>query len=64
MPYPIILGGDPHADEHPLVAVAYQRWSQLPRLTVLAEMAILFHLAVQIDRVVALDRIRPAKKEG
>lgn len=55
----------PHAEEHPLVKIAYKRWSQLPRLTVLAEMAILFHLAVQIDDVVALDRIRrAAKAEG
>lgn len=55
----------PHTEDHPLVPAAYKRWSQLPRLTVLTEMAMLFHLAVQIDDVVALDRIRrAAKKEG
>jgi hypothetical protein len=42
--------------EHPLVATAYRRWRTLPRDVVLSEMAVLFHLAVKIDDVAALDR--------
>jgi hypothetical protein len=43
--------------EHPLVPIAYKRWRDLPREAVLAEMAILFHLAVKIEDVIALDRM-------
>lgn len=41
---------------HPLLAIAYKRWSKLPREIVLAEISALFHLAVQIKDVVALDK--------
>jgi hypothetical protein len=42
--------------DHPLVAVAYSRWRDMPWKDVLQEMAMLFHLAVQIEDVRALDR--------
>ena len=40
--------------EHPLVQAAYERWSRLPRETIMAEVAVLFHLAVKLDDVIAL----------
>lgn len=44
---------------HPLAAVAYERWKHMPWEDVLREMAVLFHLAVQIEAVKALDAPKP-----
>ena len=42
-------------NEQPLVAIAYERWRDLPYKQVLDEMAVLFHLAVRRDDVRALE---------
>lgn len=41
---------------HPLASLAYSRWKTMPRDDVMDEMAILFHLAVQLDDVIAIEK--------
>jgi hypothetical protein len=42
-----------------LLQQAYQRWRSMPHDQVLAEMAMLFHLAVLMKEVVAVERVIP-----
>ena len=42
-----------------LLQHAYQHWHRMPYDQVLAEMAMLFHLAVLMKEVVAMERVIP-----
>lgn len=52
---PAVEGKANQKDAHPLVSTAYARWKHLPWKQVIDEMAVLFHLAVKLDKVKSLE---------